>query len=527
MNVPLLVIVCYLVFVTFVGSLSLRHTRSSRDWSVAGGSLTAVMVAAGVAGTRIGGAGTYGVAGNVMNGSAGGGLWNMWWYSIGTFLALVLVGTFFAIPYRRLHLQTIGEIFSIRFGRQRCQVLTSLCVQTEYAIVNVIEVYVIGIILVGVMGMPMALAVTIAAVVLVSYISLGGLWGSATTNLIHCATILGGLSIVGWMGIGHLGGWSVVRESIHTHLAGGSSNEAAWWSFMGASGFAVFGMIFSTAIHTPAASVYTNYATSARNEKILLPAFLIAGVVAAAMPLLAGLIGIEALAKYGLDSGLSGYKNITTLPMLISPWIGGLALAAILAAVISSGGPILLSSSTMFVRDWLPGSRKASPQQTLLAYRLTTIIYGAIAALLAYLWSIADAPISILDILLFGFAMVVPPAIAVVYLIYWKRTTEPGAFWGMVAGYVGGLIWWLAIRWAEHSGLEVGEGASTGKQLLYTLFADFRGTGLGLDPSYLTTLIPLGVVPMVSILTQEHAEGKERFYAVVSGEQSLNRRNGE
>ena len=519
MNIPLLVIVCYLILVTFVGSLSLRRTRSSRDWAVAGGGMTMTMVVAGVAGTRIGGAGTYGVAGNVINGSAGGGLWNMWWYSIGTFLALALVGAFFAVPYRRLQLQTVGEIFSIRFGQQRCQILTSLCVQTEYLIVNVIEAYVIGIILVGVTGMPMALAVSIAAVVLISYISLGGLWGSASTNLIHCATILIGLSIVGWMGIGHLGGWTAVRESIHTHLAGAGADEPAWWSFMGTSGFAVFGMIFSTAIHTPAASVYTNYASSARNEKILLPAFLIAGVVAAAMPLLAGLIGLETLAHSGLDSGLSGYKNITTLPMLINPWIGGLALAAILAAVISSGGPILLASSTMFVRDWLPGSRRMSPEKTLLAYRVTTVIYGALAAVLAYLWSIADAPISILDILLFGFAMVVPPAIAVGYLIYWKRTTERGAFWGMIAGYAGGLVWWLGIRWAERIGLDAGEGATAGKQLLNTLFADFHGSGVGLDPSYLTTLIPLAVVPAVSLLTPECSEGKERFYAVVSGKQ--------
>ena len=32
--------------------------------------------------------------------------------------------------------------------------------------------------------------------------------------------------------------------------------------------------------------------------------------------------------------------------------------------------------------------------------------------------------------LLFGFAMVVPPAVAIGYILYWRRTTEAGASLG-------------------------------------------------------------------------------------------------
>ena len=77
------------------------------------------MIAVGIAGTRIGGAGTYGVAGNVIS----GGIWNMWWYGINTFLAMAVVGIFFAKPYRRTRLQTVGEIFTLRFASVR--ILTS------------------------------------------------------------------------------------------------------------------------------------------------------------------------------------------------------------------------------------------------------------------------------------------------------------------------------------------------------------------------------------------------------------------
>ena len=132
MDVTIIVIVAYLGLITLVGSLLARKASGSSDWAVAGGGMSTIMIAVGVAGTRIGGAGTYGVAGNVMT----GGVWNMWWYGITTFLAMAMVGFFFAVPYRRLRLQTVGEAFTIRFKTRRNQVLTSLCVQTEYFIVN-------------------------------------------------------------------------------------------------------------------------------------------------------------------------------------------------------------------------------------------------------------------------------------------------------------------------------------------------------------------------------------------------------
>ena len=141
--IPLATIITYFAVVTGVGTAMARRSQSAAGWAVAGGSMSTVMVAVGVTGTRVGGAGTYGVAGDVIT----GGVWNFWWYGINIFLALSLVGVLFAVYYRRLKLHTVGELFTIRWGARRCQWLTSLCVQTECAVVNLIEAYVIGVIL--------------------------------------------------------------------------------------------------------------------------------------------------------------------------------------------------------------------------------------------------------------------------------------------------------------------------------------------------------------------------------------------
>jgi solute:Na+ symporter, SSS family len=510
----IIVMVAYLVAVTAIGSFLARKTTTASQWAIAGGGMGTVFIAAGIAGTRIGGAGSYGVAGNVMT----GGVWYMWWYGINTFLALALVGIFFAVYYRRLGLHTVSEIFPARFGTYRNQTLTSLCVQTEYAIVNIIEAYVIGSIIHALSGQEVSMffGTLIAAAIIVSYTALGGLWGTAVTNMIHCGVIIIGLGLVGVLGINQAGGWSVVTERVGAELAGAEKNPTAWWGFAGAGWAAVIGMTFSTAIHTPAASVYCNYAASAKSEKNIVPAFLAAGVIAALMPILAGLIGIVTLAKYGYGAGLTSYTNITQLATDINPIVGGIALAAVLAAVISSGGPILLSSATMFVRDWLRFTNKFDPKRQLKYYRTTTVIYGFLSAIAA--WIIATRTnISILDMLLFGFAMVVPPAIAVGYVIYWRRTTEAAAFWGMAAGYAGGLIWFAIIQYAKAIEFTVADGDSFWRHLFHWCFVSHHGEGI--DPSYTTTLVPLVLIPIISWLTPESKTNEDRFYAVASGKQ--------
>ena len=305
-----------------------------------------------MAGTRIGGVGTYGVAGDVVN----QGLWSLW-YAVNTLLALAMVGCFFAVPFRRLRVRTVAEVFLRRFGSRRCQVLTSLCVQTEYLIVNVLEPFVIGTILSAVTDLPLGVCVMAGAFLLILYTSLGGIWGSAVTNLIHCTVIILGLLFVALVGTSDLGGFAGVSEAIDGRLTGTEVDPTVWWSFVGAGWGAVLAMFFSATVHTPAASVYVNFSAAAHKESSLVPAFLVGGLVAAVMPVLAGWIGALTLARYGLNSGLRNYQMITQLAMDTGPWLAGIALAAILAAVISSGGPILLSSATMRGRASIPPIR--------------------------------------------------------------------------------------------------------------------------------------------------------------------------
>ena len=484
---PLSVVLAYLVLTTLLGIALGRRAKSARDWAVAGGRMGTFMLAFAIAGTRIGGAGIYGVAGDVIT----GGVWNLIWYAIATVLALSIVGLWFAVPYRRLGLQTVGEAFTRRFGSRRAQALASLCVQTEYLIVNVIEVYVTAGLLRFITGVSVPIATTCAVIVLVSYTAFGGLWGAAYTNLIHCAVIIMGLGAVAILGTSSLGGWDAVTRAVAEKLALVGRDEGAFWSLAGQGWAAVVAMVFSAAIHTPAASIYANFSTAAKSEKQLPATFILAGFAAGFMPVLAGIIGILTLARYGAAKGLSGYATITTFATETSPWLGGVAIAAILAAVVSTGGPILLSSATLFVRDWLPGHFRSTPQGTLRAYRMATVVYGIASGFLSLL--VVKSGISLLSLLLFGYATVVPPAIALFFLIYWRKTTEASVLWGMGLGYVSSIAAYALVRLGLSS----------------------------LDPSYASTLVPLIVIPLVALaLPRGEDASAEAFHQILHTPQS-------
>ena len=87
----------------------------------------------------------------------------------------------------------------------------------------------------------------------------------------------------------------------------------------------------------------------------------------------------------------------------------------------------------------------------------------------------------------------------------------------MVSGYAVGMVWYGLIRWAGYVDFAAPEGSSAARRAFHACFMDFWNSGEGLDPSYLTTLIPLLAVPIVSLFTAEDTENRDKFYDVVAG----------
>ncbi len=134
------------------------------------------------------------------------------------------------------------------------------------------------------------------------------------------------------------------------------------------------------------------------------------------------------------------------------------------------------------------------------------MIYGLVATTIA--WQAENSLSSVLKLLLLGFAMVVPPAIAITFMFYVKRTSEKAVFWSIAAGFFGGLI-----HWGLNTLFEYTEYATAGGfgQYWHELMV---GLGEWSDPTFSATLIPL-VVILIMLVTHPEKETTplaEQFY---------------
>ncbi|XP_071088199.1 sodium/glucose cotransporter 4-like [Haliotis cracherodii] len=119
----------------------------------------------------------------------------------------------------------------------------------------------------------------------------------------------------------------------------------------------------------------------------------------------------------------------------------GVMLAALLAALMSSLTSIFNSASSMFTMDiWKRFRTKASQSELMIVGRVCVLVLIGIsilwlpilqAAQSGQLWSYLQAVSS----------YTAPPWTCIFLLaLFWNRTTEPGAFWGLMISLVAGVI---------------------------------------------------------------------------------------
>ncbi|MGE7666274.1 sodium/proline symporter PutP [Ureibacillus composti] len=125
--------------------------------------------------------------------------------------------------------------------------------------------------------------------------------------------------------------------------------------------------------------------------------------------------------------------------ILFHPFIAGIMLAAILAAVMSTISSQLIVTSSALIEDMYKAlfKKDASDKHYVMAGRLSVLVIAIVAAILGW-----NPDSSILDLVGFawaGFGAAFGPTILLA--LYWRKLTNVGALTGMVAGAVVAFIW--------------------------------------------------------------------------------------
>ena len=151
--------------------------------------------------------------------------------------------------------------------------------------------------------------------------------------------------------------------------------------------------------------------------------------------------------------------------LLFNPWIAGIILSAILAAVMSTLSCQLLVCSSAITEDFYKGFlRKNAPQKELVwVGRLMVLAIAVISILIA-----SDPESKVLGLVSYawaGFGAAFGPI--VILSVLWKRITAYGALSGMIAGALTVVAW---AEWVKKPALAAHE---TGIWTMYEIVPGF------------------------------------------------------
>jgi SSS family solute:Na+ symporter len=358
-----------------------RRVRGASDFFVAGRALPGWLVFTTLLAANIGAGSTVGATGLAYRHGLGA-----WWWSGSAALGCILLGAVVAPRLHRLASAhgfiTVGDFLEWRFDRGvRALVTGTLWLGTLAILAG--QLIAMAWAFEVLLGLPKAWGCLLAAVVIVGYVSGAGLLASAWVNLLELVVLLVGFLIAAPLAWRMAGGWPALR------MAGGTD---AYGSLGGMGLAGTFGLLV---LFVPSFAVSPGLVQKTYGARSARAASAASLLNAAALLVFALLPPVFGMAARVLRPGLANPElALPTLMTLLPPWLGGLTLAALFAAEISTADAVLFMLATSLSQDLYRTFLRpeASDRELLRMGRLASLGAGTVGVLLAIaLPSVVDA----------------------------------------------------------------------------------------------------------------------------------------
>lgn len=287
---------------------------------------------------------------------------------------------------------------------------------------------------VSVFGVDYQWAVVIGALAVISYTLVGGFLAVCWTDVIQALLMTLGLIIVPWVVYNSVTDFGAVIEAKNPAMLDLWSNQhgepltfIAWASLVG-WGLAYFGQ--------PHILARFKGIRSAGEVPKAASIAIVWSLVVYSMAICVGMSG-AAFIEQPLPDAEKVF--IVLVDMIFNPWIAGVLLAAILAAIMSTVDSQLLVCSSALAEDLINSWRREQiqPGTALAVGRVAVVGIALLAAVFAL-----DPDSKVLDVVAYawgGLGAAFGPALLV--SLYWSRMTTAGAVAGVVVGGSTVVIW--------------------------------------------------------------------------------------
>jgi len=449
----LIIIILYFSGMLAIGIVSRRKARGVDDFFVAGRRSSSPFIIGSLLATIIGGSATIGMAGLGFK----QGLTGAWWLLVGS-IGLVLLGLFLAKKVRRLALYTLPELVEKQYER-RMALATSILIVVAWIGIIAAQIIAAGQIL-SILGMGSpTMWMMIFAVIFVTYTILGGQHAIIRTDALQAVIILAGISGGLALLMSRLGGWEGLQSSLPPEQFAFPLSA----QFDGTGLVKLLLLVGLTYVVGP--DMYSRI-FCAKDDKTAKTATLWTALLTIPLAFAITLIGMGAAALFPNISPEQAFPVV--IKEIFSPVLGGLVLAALLCAVMSSADTTLLSASTILTIDIIERFRPSPSQREILPRSRWAIILLGICSLI-----VALALKGVISALLFAYTIYTSGVILPVIAGFFKdrlKVTPSGALAALIGGGSAGLISQLL----EIKYLDLGALLLSGLLLFIVSFVDNR-----------------------------------------------------
>jgi solute:Na+ symporter, SSS family len=443
------IIAVYFIFVLGIGYIARNAISNSLDFFLSGRSLPAWITGLAFISANLGAIEIMGMSAN----GAEYGMPTVHYFWIGAIPAMLFLGIVMMPFYYGSKVRSVPEFMLRRFG-PGAHLVNAISFAVAQVLIAGINLFLLATIVNVLLGWPLWVSVIVAAVIVLSYITLGGLSAAIYNEVLQFFVIVAALLPLTLVGLHKVGGWDGLVDRVS---AAGYAHQMSAWPGNELVGFdnsvfTVIGLVFGLGFVLSFGYWTTNFVevqramasksmANARRTPIIgaFPKMFVPFIVI--VPGILSAVLVNEMSR-GKAAGTADYDNALLYLMrdLLPTGMLGLAITGLLASFMAGMAANISAFNTVFSydiwQDYVVRDREDG-------YYLQV---GRVVTVLATLAAMGTAAIAatytnLMDYLQLLFSFFNAPLFATFILgMFWKRMTPAAGWVGLVAGTLTAIV---------------------------------------------------------------------------------------
>ncbi len=447
------IFLAFVLLTLFITKWAASRTKSAADFYAAGGGISGFQNGLAIAGDYMSAASFLGISGLVFTAGYDGLI-----YSIGFLVGWPIVLFLIAERLRNLGKYTFADVASYRFQQAPIRILSAVGTLTVVAFYLIAQMVGAGKLIQTLFGLPYLYAVVIVGVLMILYVTFGGMLATTWVQIIKACLLLGGATFMAFMVLYHFGfsPSAMFQEAVKVHPAGAkimapggryadpiSTISLGLGLMFGTAGLPHILMRFFTVADAKAARKSVFYATGLIGWFYILTFIIGFGAITLVMTNPTFYHPAAGATTYDKIKDLIGGSNMAAVQLsdavggnLFYGFISAVAFATILAVV--SG--LTLAGASAVSHDLYASviaRGRANERDEIRVSRVATVVLGIVAIFLGYLFEQQNVAFMV------GLAFAIAASCNFPVLLmsmYWSRMTTRGAFFGGFLGLIAAVV---------------------------------------------------------------------------------------